>query len=206
LLWQSTEKSLLDHFTRFGDIEEVKIVIDKNTGRSKGYGFVTFRDFDSARAAVADGYPLIDGKQANCNLASQGQASVPAGGKKRQAPVPYVDPYLFQQQQQMQPPPKRRKYDPNEEQPQITLLKQREKKGVYLTKEEAVATIEQLREPDPCEAFKYFLEVSELLRHTPEYDPYYNTLLEGARRVRAQQAQADGQTEGLAATYAPVST
>jgi RNA recognition motif-containing protein len=36
----TTEQSLAAYFSRFGEIDEVKIVMDRQTGRSKGYGFV----------------------------------------------------------------------------------------------------------------------------------------------------------------------
>lgn len=38
----STEQSLLAYFLPFGEIEDVNIVMDKHTSRSKGYGFVSF--------------------------------------------------------------------------------------------------------------------------------------------------------------------
>jgi RNA recognition motif-containing protein len=37
----TTEQSLAAYFGRFGEIDEVKIVMDRQTGRSKGYGFVS---------------------------------------------------------------------------------------------------------------------------------------------------------------------
>jgi RNA recognition motif-containing protein len=36
----TNEQALGAHFQHFGAIEEVKIIYDKHTGRSKGYGFV----------------------------------------------------------------------------------------------------------------------------------------------------------------------
>ncbi|CAI9773923.1 unnamed protein product [Fraxinus pennsylvanica] len=42
------------------------------TGRSKGYGFVTFKDVEAARKACEDATPIINGRRANCNLAALG--------------------------------------------------------------------------------------------------------------------------------------
>ncbi|XP_077210449.1 RNA-binding (RRM/RBD/RNP motifs) family protein isoform X2 [Tasmannia lanceolata] len=64
---------MLRYFKQFGEILEAVVISDKNTGRSKGYGFVTFRDPESARRACADPSPVIDGRRANCNLASLGR-------------------------------------------------------------------------------------------------------------------------------------
>eukprot|EP01127_Copromyxa_protea_P000420 TRINITY_DN10349_c0_g1_i1.p1 TRINITY_DN10349_c0_g1~~TRINITY_DN10349_c0_g1_i1.p1 ORF type:complete len:433 (+),score=84.75 TRINITY_DN10349_c0_g1_i1:141-1301(+) len=44
--------------------------MDRETGRSKCYGFVIFNDPQSAQNATVNAYPSIDGKACNCNLAS----------------------------------------------------------------------------------------------------------------------------------------
>ncbi|XP_062147742.1 probable RNA-binding protein ARP1 isoform X2 [Alnus glutinosa] len=72
LAWQSQRDSLQRYFEQFGEILEAVVILDKNTGRSKGYGFVTFKDPDSAMRACQNHYPLIDGRRANCNLAAFG--------------------------------------------------------------------------------------------------------------------------------------
>ncbi|KAJ0988115.1 hypothetical protein J5N97_006471 [Dioscorea zingiberensis] len=73
LAWETNSDALRHHFEPFGDILEAVVISDKHTGRSKGYGFVTFRDPESARRACADPSPIIDGRRANCNLASLGR-------------------------------------------------------------------------------------------------------------------------------------
>ncbi|XP_072962219.1 uncharacterized protein [Typha angustifolia] len=81
LAWETQSESLRRHFEPFGDILEAAVIADKSTGRSKGYGFVTFRDPESARRACVNPSPFIDGRRANCNLASVGRPrpSVPLG-------------------------------------------------------------------------------------------------------------------------------
>ncbi|KAM1232012.1 hypothetical protein ACFX1X_042362 [Malus domestica] len=44
------------------------IISDKLTGRSKGYGFVTFKEPDEAKKACEDATTVISGRRANCNL------------------------------------------------------------------------------------------------------------------------------------------
>ncbi|XP_043714135.1 RNA-binding protein 38-like isoform X2 [Telopea speciosissima] len=73
LAWETQSGTLRRYFEQYGEILEAVVITDKNTGRSKGYGFVTFRDPESARRACADPNPVIDGRRANCNLASLGR-------------------------------------------------------------------------------------------------------------------------------------
>lgn len=41
LAWETQSETLRRHFDRFGGILEAVVIADKNTGRSKGYGFVS---------------------------------------------------------------------------------------------------------------------------------------------------------------------
>ncbi|CAA7020079.1 unnamed protein product [Microthlaspi erraticum] len=77
LAWETQSETLRRHFEHFGEILEAVVITDKNTGRSKGYGFVTFRDPEAARRACVDPTPVIDGRRANCNLASLGRPRLP---------------------------------------------------------------------------------------------------------------------------------
>ncbi|KAG5231987.1 glycine-rich RNA-binding protein [Salix suchowensis] len=42
LSWSVDERSLKDAFCSFGDVTEVRILYDKDSGRSRGFGFVSF--------------------------------------------------------------------------------------------------------------------------------------------------------------------
>ncbi|XP_057475350.1 probable RNA-binding protein ARP1 [Actinidia eriantha] len=72
LAWETPKEAMKDHFHKYGDILEAVIISDKLTGRSKGYGFVTFKDAEAAKKACEDATPIINGRRANCNLASLG--------------------------------------------------------------------------------------------------------------------------------------
>nr|GEV88992.1 probable RNA-binding protein ARP1 isoform X2 [Tanacetum cinerariifolium] len=72
LAWETPNDALKNHFEKYGDILEAVIINDKTTGRSKGYGFVTFNEPESAKKACEDPAPIINGRRANCNLASLG--------------------------------------------------------------------------------------------------------------------------------------
>ncbi|XP_074369795.1 glycine-rich RNA-binding protein 4, mitochondrial [Apium graveolens] len=58
LSWSVDEKTLKDAFSSFGEITEVRIMYDKDTGRSRGFGFVYFSKGDDAASAK----DAMDGK------------------------------------------------------------------------------------------------------------------------------------------------
>jgi len=41
-------------FSSYGEIEEVIVIKDKFSGRSKGFGFVTFKDDEGAKKAISE--------------------------------------------------------------------------------------------------------------------------------------------------------
>ncbi|XP_073030334.1 glycine-rich RNA-binding protein-like isoform X2 [Primulina eburnea] len=52
LAWATTDQSLEHAFGQFGDVIDSKIINDRETGRSRGFGFVTFKDEQSMRDAI----------------------------------------------------------------------------------------------------------------------------------------------------------
>ncbi|CAL8128578.1 unnamed protein product [Orchesella dallaii] len=72
LPYHTTDKSLRDHFKVYGEIEEAVVITDRQTGKSRGYGFVIMADRASAERACKEPNPIIDGRKANVNLAILG--------------------------------------------------------------------------------------------------------------------------------------
>src|SRR5205809_3306790 len=60
LSFQTSDNDLNDLFTQFGEVESVSIITDRDTGRSKGFGFVAMGD-DSAEKAISQ----LNGKEVN---------------------------------------------------------------------------------------------------------------------------------------------
>ncbi|CAL4953090.1 unnamed protein product [Urochloa decumbens] len=58
LSWSVDERSLTDAFSSFGTVTEVRIMYDKNSGRSRGFGFVHFSNDHEAKCAK----DAMDGK------------------------------------------------------------------------------------------------------------------------------------------------
>ncbi|MCK4504942.1 MAG: RNA-binding protein [Candidatus Aegiribacteria sp.] len=51
LPWATTDEGLRKAFEEFGEIEEANVVRERDTGRSRGFGFVTFDSEEGAKAA-----------------------------------------------------------------------------------------------------------------------------------------------------------
>lgn len=51
LSWDTNDSGLHNAFSQFGDVTEAKVITDRETGRSRGFGFVTFADADAAQEA-----------------------------------------------------------------------------------------------------------------------------------------------------------
>ena len=59
--FSTTEKELAEAFQQYGDVEEAKICSDKQTGKSKGFGFLKFYEKNSAVAAMKDADNIVVG-------------------------------------------------------------------------------------------------------------------------------------------------
>jgi cold-inducible RNA-binding protein len=53
LAYTTTEEELSQLFEPYGSVESVRIITDRETGRSRGFGFVEMPDATEARAAIA---------------------------------------------------------------------------------------------------------------------------------------------------------
>jgi len=76
LNFNTDESTLRDHFERFGEVESVRIIYDRETSRSKGIAFVHFSEKDAEDAipaAVERTHGIeIDGRVLRCNPAADG--------------------------------------------------------------------------------------------------------------------------------------
>jgi cold-inducible RNA-binding protein len=70
LSYGSTEESLRSLFEPYGEVEAVNIIMDRNTGRSRGFGFVEMSNDEEAKAAIAElDNKDFDGRQLRVNEA-----------------------------------------------------------------------------------------------------------------------------------------
>lgn len=68
--WSSTEESLKEAFAQAGTVVSVRIIIDKRTGKSKGYGFVEMASAAEAQRAIdLLNSQQVDGRSISVNVA-----------------------------------------------------------------------------------------------------------------------------------------
>jgi RNA recognition motif-containing protein len=81
LSWDTNDTKLLQAFSRFGEITEAKVITDRDSGRSRGFGFVTFEDDEAAdRAIAALNGTELDGRTIKVNVAQERPRGGGAGG------------------------------------------------------------------------------------------------------------------------------
>ena len=68
--WNTDDESLRDAFSQYGEVVDARVIKDRETGRSRGFGFVTYSDSNSVQDAVTamDGREL-DGRTIKVNEA-----------------------------------------------------------------------------------------------------------------------------------------
>ena len=54
LSYEATEAELRTHFEQHGEVESAKIITDRDTGRSKGFGFVEMATQEAAETAIKE--------------------------------------------------------------------------------------------------------------------------------------------------------
>jgi RNA recognition motif-containing protein len=51
LAWATRDETLKAHFEQSGEVTDAKVIMERDTGRSRGFGFVTFADAETATKA-----------------------------------------------------------------------------------------------------------------------------------------------------------
>lgn len=78
LSWGTTDDSLRAAFESFGSVREARVILDRDTGRSRGFGFVTFEQNEHAAAAIQQmNGASLDGRTIRVNEAEERRSSGP---------------------------------------------------------------------------------------------------------------------------------
>ena len=91
--FKMTLDDLKKEFSKFGDIEEAVIISDKFSGRSKGFGFITFTNDDDGNKAIAEmNKKEIDGRELTVNEARPMEKREDRGSSNRDEGTGVAEP------------------------------------------------------------------------------------------------------------------
>jgi RNA recognition motif-containing protein len=72
LAWATTKESLQQAFESYGEVTDSVVVSDRETGRSRGFGFVTFKNESDGQAALEQmNGAMLDGRTIRCDAATE---------------------------------------------------------------------------------------------------------------------------------------
>ncbi len=83
LSFDTNEESLRSAFAAHGDVEEVAVITDRDTGRPRGFAFVTMPDSEARAAIDALNGKELDGRTLNVNEARAKTSRGGSGGGQR---------------------------------------------------------------------------------------------------------------------------
>jgi RNA recognition motif-containing protein len=72
LSWNTDDQQLREAFAAFGEVSEAVVITDRNSGRSRGFGFVTFENDEEADKAIEGlNNSELDGRTIRVDVAHQ---------------------------------------------------------------------------------------------------------------------------------------
>jgi RNA recognition motif-containing protein len=81
LPYSVTDASLRSNFSEYGSVSSAKVMMDRDTGSSKGFGFVEMASAEAAQAAIAALNGMsVDGRSIVVSLARPREAGNSSGG------------------------------------------------------------------------------------------------------------------------------
>jgi cold-inducible RNA-binding protein len=88
LPWAMDNDRLKEVFAEFGDLEDARVILDRETGRSRGFGFVTYVNDESAEKALALNGQEVDGRRLRIDRAQEKERPARGGGGGRPSGPP----------------------------------------------------------------------------------------------------------------------
>jgi RNA recognition motif-containing protein len=89
LPFSATDDSVRNLFSKYGTVEKVSLITDRETGRPRGFGFVEMSNADASRAMQALNGADFEGRPLKVNEAQDRERSGGGGGGNRGGPRRY---------------------------------------------------------------------------------------------------------------------
>lgn len=77
------EAQLREIFSAYGVIEDLALIMDRDTGRPKGFAFITFAAQQSAEKALEQNGKDVGGRALKVNMATEKPSNSRGGGRSR---------------------------------------------------------------------------------------------------------------------------
>nr|QKK82831.1 transformer-2 beta [Sinohyriopsis schlegelii] len=136
------ERTLRDVFSRYGELEEVQIVYDRQTGRSRGFAFVYFKNIDDSIEAKDRCNGLeIDGRRIRVDYSITNRAHTPTPGiylgkpTGARSPSPYYGSGYKRKSRYSRSRSRSRSYSPRFEERNLKLEEKLEEKRKFKLEE-----------------------------------------------------------------------
>ncbi len=82
LPYSATEEGINALFSQYGELESVNLIIDRDTGRAKGFGFVEFKSQSDAEKALELDGKDFEGRTLKVNMARPKESGGSRGGDR----------------------------------------------------------------------------------------------------------------------------
>ena len=83
LPWSATDSSIRDLFARHGEVISARVITDRDTGRSRGFGFVEVEEADATAVISSMNGKDVSGRQLTVNEARPKEPRGDSGGYRR---------------------------------------------------------------------------------------------------------------------------
>ena len=78
LSFNTTQEELESEFSQYGEVDEVRLISDRDTGRSKGFAFISYKTEDGMEAALKKNGEEMGGRALKVNKAEDRSSSRPS--------------------------------------------------------------------------------------------------------------------------------
>jgi RNA recognition motif-containing protein len=81
LIFNTSDAELQDLFSQYGEVSSAKVITDRETGRSRGFGFVEMASDEEGKAAMAGlNNKEVEGRAMSVSVAKEREARTGGGG------------------------------------------------------------------------------------------------------------------------------